>query len=233
MLQQVVFHCDVWRPAALSGLCFSLVVGGFVGLMSALLFSVRCLFAAFRIRRFLSSHVCLALRIVRACVAFLLRVSVAVLLELTELAKPVERPCLCCNTRGCVVWQHFKVWHSATTRTSISAMSHSTRNNNDISQHLKCYISAEVLLVSCAAPTVIHLQGLTKRAADGSRVLSDMYGACLIYGRRGGCRAHDVLWSQVSQIMLGAVHGGSVHLSRGTQLPNVSHASVVMTHRYY
>ena len=24
--------------------------------------------------------------------------SVAVLLELTELAKPVERPCLCCNT---------------------------------------------------------------------------------------------------------------------------------------
>ena len=34
------------------------------------------------------------------CVAFQLRVSVAVLLELTELAKPVERPCLCCNTRG-------------------------------------------------------------------------------------------------------------------------------------
>ena len=36
----------------------------------------------------------------RVCVAFLLRVSVAVLLELTELAKPVEMPCLCCNTRG-------------------------------------------------------------------------------------------------------------------------------------
>ena len=35
---------------------------------------------------------------VRLCVAFLLRVSVAVLLELTELAKPVEMPCLCCNT---------------------------------------------------------------------------------------------------------------------------------------
>ena len=26
---------------------------------------------------------------------------VAVLLELTELAKPVERPCLCCNTQLC------------------------------------------------------------------------------------------------------------------------------------
>ena len=39
------------------------------------------------------SHVCLALRIVRVCVAFQLRVSVAVLLELTELAKPIERPC--------------------------------------------------------------------------------------------------------------------------------------------
>ena len=32
--------------------------------------------------------------------AILLRVSVAVLLELTELAKPVEMPCLCCNTRA-------------------------------------------------------------------------------------------------------------------------------------
>ena len=30
-----------------------------------------------------------------------LRVSVAVLLELTELAEPVEMPCLCCNTQGC------------------------------------------------------------------------------------------------------------------------------------
>ena len=37
-------------------------------------------------------------RTVRVCVAFQLRVSVAVLLELTELATPVERPCLCCNT---------------------------------------------------------------------------------------------------------------------------------------
>ena len=88
----------MWRPASLSGLCFSLVAGGFVGLMSALLFAVRCLFAAFR--RCLSSHVCLALRSVRVCVAFQLRVDVAVLLELTELAKPVERPCLCCNTRS-------------------------------------------------------------------------------------------------------------------------------------
>ena len=41
---------------------------------------------------------CFALRTVRACVAFQLRVSVAALLELTELAKPVERPCLCCDT---------------------------------------------------------------------------------------------------------------------------------------
>ena len=32
-------------------------------------------------------------------VAFLLRVCVAVLLELTELAKPVEMPRLCCNTQ--------------------------------------------------------------------------------------------------------------------------------------
>ena len=85
-------------PAASSGLCFSLVAGGFVGLMSALLFAVRCLFAAFR--RCLSSHVCIALRIVRVCAAFQLRVSVAVLLELTGLAKPVERPCFCCNTHA-------------------------------------------------------------------------------------------------------------------------------------
>ena len=41
---------------------------------------------------------CFALRTVRVCVAFGLRVSVAVLLELTELAKPVERPSLRCNT---------------------------------------------------------------------------------------------------------------------------------------
>ena len=33
------------------------------------------------------------------CGAFLLRVSVAVLLELTVLAKPVEMPCLCWNTQ--------------------------------------------------------------------------------------------------------------------------------------
>ena len=46
----------------------------------------------------LSSRVCFVLRAVRVCVAFQLRVSVAVLLELTELAKPVERLCLCCNT---------------------------------------------------------------------------------------------------------------------------------------
>ena len=37
---------------------------------------------------------------VRVCVPFQLRVSVAVLLELTEPAKPVERPCLCCNPQG-------------------------------------------------------------------------------------------------------------------------------------
>ena len=33
------------------------------------------------------------------CVAFLLGVCVAALLELTELAKPVEMPRLCCNTQ--------------------------------------------------------------------------------------------------------------------------------------
>ena len=66
--------------------------------MSALLFAVRCVFAAFR--RCLLSHVCLALRSVRVCVAFQLRVSVAVLLELTELAKPAEMPRLCCNNTG-------------------------------------------------------------------------------------------------------------------------------------
>ena len=38
--------CDVWRPAVLSGLCSSLVAGGFARLPSALLFAVRCLFAA-------------------------------------------------------------------------------------------------------------------------------------------------------------------------------------------
>ena len=46
----------------------------------------------------MSSHACLVSCTVRVCAAFLLRVSVAVLLELTELAKPVERPCLCCDT---------------------------------------------------------------------------------------------------------------------------------------
>ena len=40
--------CDVWRPAALSRLWLGLVAGGFVDLMSALLFAVRCVFAAFR-----------------------------------------------------------------------------------------------------------------------------------------------------------------------------------------
>ena len=39
------------------------------------------------------------MRTVRVCVASQLRVSVAALLELTELAKPVEMPCLCCNTQ--------------------------------------------------------------------------------------------------------------------------------------
>ena len=43
---------------------------------------------------------CFDPRTVRVCVASLLRVSVAVLLELTELAKPVEMPCLCCNTHA-------------------------------------------------------------------------------------------------------------------------------------
>ena len=67
-------------------------------IMSALdlLFAVRCLFATFR--RWLSSHVCFVSRAVRVRVAFQLRVSVAALLELTELTNPVEMPCLCCKT---------------------------------------------------------------------------------------------------------------------------------------
>ena len=44
------------------------------------------------------SRLCFASRAVRVCAAFLLRVSVAVLLELRELAKPVERPRVCCST---------------------------------------------------------------------------------------------------------------------------------------
>ena len=36
----------MWRPAVLSGLCSSLVAGGFTRSLGALLFAVRCLFAA-------------------------------------------------------------------------------------------------------------------------------------------------------------------------------------------
>ena len=42
------------------------------------------------------SRLCFVARTVRVCVAFLLPVSVAALLELTELAKPAEMPRLCC-----------------------------------------------------------------------------------------------------------------------------------------
>ena len=45
-------------------------------------------------RRGLLRRLCFASRTVRVCDAFLLRVCVAFLLELTELAKPVEMPCL-------------------------------------------------------------------------------------------------------------------------------------------
>ena len=65
-------------------------------MLSALLFPLRCLFAGFR--RALVRRLCIVSRTVRVCVAFLLGVGVAFLLELCELAQPVEMPCLCCNT---------------------------------------------------------------------------------------------------------------------------------------
>ena len=71
---------------------------GWVRLLSARLFALRCLFAWFR--RALLRRLCFVSRTVRVCVAFLLRVCAAVLLELTELAKPVEMPRICCNTRA-------------------------------------------------------------------------------------------------------------------------------------
>ena len=47
MLHTMVLHYLLWwRPAVLSGLCSSLVAGGFARLRVALLFAVRCLFAA-------------------------------------------------------------------------------------------------------------------------------------------------------------------------------------------
>ena len=58
--------------------------------------SLRCLLVCFR--RGLLTRLCFCLRTVRVWVAFLLRVCVALLLELTELAKPVEMPC--CNAHA-------------------------------------------------------------------------------------------------------------------------------------
>ena len=59
-------------------------------LLSALLFAVRSPFAGFR--HSLLSRLRFVSRTGRVCVAFLLRVSVAFLLELAELAEPVEMP---------------------------------------------------------------------------------------------------------------------------------------------
>ena len=46
------------------------------------------------------SRLCFVSRTVRVCVAFLQGFSVAFLLELSELAKPAELPCLCCSTHS-------------------------------------------------------------------------------------------------------------------------------------
>ena len=63
------------KPAALSGLCFGLVAEGIACCVLCSLLS------------------CASLR------CFPVRVCVAFLLELTELAQPVEMPCLRCNTQ--------------------------------------------------------------------------------------------------------------------------------------
>ena len=76
----------VWPPGiCLLGLC-SLLCG-------ALLFAWFCRASLSR-RCFASNSRC-----VRVCVAFLIRIHAAVLLELTELAMSAEMPCLRCNTR--------------------------------------------------------------------------------------------------------------------------------------
>ena len=70
----------------------------------------------------LLSHVCFDSRPVRVRVAVLLGVCVVVLLEFTELAKPVEMPCLCCNTRSrcCVsVVAHTIQWQSKEDRSRL------------------------------------------------------------------------------------------------------------------
>ena len=77
------------RPAALSGPRFG---RRGVCLLKALLSALRCLAVWFR--RGLLTRLCFASCAVRVCVAVLLGVCVTVLLELTELAKPVEMPCL-------------------------------------------------------------------------------------------------------------------------------------------
>ena len=82
----------------MSGLCSSLVAGGFARLRVALLFAVRCLFAA-------SAADCRATcALFRAlCEFVLLFCFESVLLFCSNspswLAEPVEMPCLCCNTR--------------------------------------------------------------------------------------------------------------------------------------
>ena len=71
-----------------------------IWLLRALLLALQSLAAGFR--HSLLSRLCFVSRTVRVCVAFLFGVCVAVLLELTELAKPVDLPRLCCDTHACV-----------------------------------------------------------------------------------------------------------------------------------
>ena len=67
-----------------------------VFLLCALLLAFRCLLVWFR--RGLLSRLCSASRTVRVCVASLLLACAAFLLQLTELAKPAQTRCACCNT---------------------------------------------------------------------------------------------------------------------------------------
>ena len=69
--------------------------------------------------------------LLRVCVAFLLGVCVAVLLEFTELATPVEMPRLCCNTHpdsvavcaSCLAWScHKRVRKSVEARTPLQTL---------------------------------------------------------------------------------------------------------------
>ena len=75
---------------------------------------------------FWSELLLLHTRRVRVCVALQFRVSVAVLLELTELAQQVEMPCLCCNTRVALT-EPAKPADMPCPRCHVSAVTHTCR----------------------------------------------------------------------------------------------------------